>query len=73
MKLRRGSGVREIGKFKTGIRERKVFHIHYQLSRILAKLDSVVVQLNEMNHRLDLQDREVEGVKEMLMDIKAKI
>ena len=52
-----------------------ILNINYLLllTRILAKLDSVVVQLKELNHRLGLQDREVEDVKEMLQDIKAKI
>ena len=73
--MKQRNGVRGIGKFKTGTTGMIILNINYLLllTRILAKLDSVVVQLKELNHRLGLQDREVEDVKEMLQDIKAKI
>jgi hypothetical protein len=39
----------------------------------LAKLDSVLTQLDDLVVRLDSQDRDMEGINEVLKDIKARI
>ena len=42
------------------------------ICRILHKLDSVLTQLDDLVMRLDNQDRDMEGAKKVLKDIKAR-
>ena len=51
----------------------KEIQIIVKCSRLLAKLDSVLTQLDVIVARLDSQDKDMEEVKEVLKDIKARI